>query len=65
MGYALSRDCSLAPLKTAYVKLCNVNIEDILQTHQEYGAQLSPISSVLLSCPFFQFTEPFAHFLTV
>lgn len=64
-GYALSRDCLLASLNLADIKLCNVNMEEILQTQQEYGAKLSPISSVLLSCPFFQFAEPFAPFLAL
>ena len=63
-GYVLSKGCSLAPLNLADIKLCNVNMEEVLQTHQEYGAKLSPISYVLSSCPFYQFTEPFAPFFT-
>lgn len=64
-GYVLSRDCSLAPLNLADTKLCNDATEDILQTHQEYGAKLSPISSMLSSCSFFQFAKPFAPFIAV
>lgn len=41
---------------------CSVNMEEILQTYQE---KLFLISSVLLSCSFFQFAEPSAPFLAV
>lgn len=45
--YTLSRCCVLASLKLS--DICNVNSEEILQTHQEYRAKLSPISSMLSS----------------
>lgn len=61
--YTLSRCCLLASLKLSDIKLCNVNSEEILQTHQEYRAKLSPISSVLSSCPFFPVCKALCSFL--
>lgn len=61
--YTLSRCCMLASLKLSDIKLCNVNSEEILQTHQEYRAKLSPISSVLSSCPFFPVCKALCSFL--
>lgn len=61
--FTLSRCCMLASLKLSDIKLCNVNSEEILQTHQEYRAKLSPISSVLSSCPFFPVCKALCSFL--
>lgn len=64
-GNSFSRAGWLLAGFSEQISNCSVNMEETLQTYQEYGAKLFPISSVLLSCSFFQFAEPSAPFLAV